>query len=36
MWRTLHYDFGGTDIAFVTLTDCAHVIEIMADVEFGD
>jgi len=34
VWRTLEYDFGGTDTVLVKLTDGVHVIEVLADVEF--
>jgi hypothetical protein len=34
LWRTLEYDFGGTDTVLATLTDGVHVIEVLADVEF--
>ena len=35
VWRTLEYDFGGTDTVLVKLTDGAHVIDVLADVEFA-
>ena len=34
MWRTLEFDFGGTNTVLVTLTDGARVVEIVTDVEF--
>ena len=34
MWRTLEFDFGGTDTVLVTLTDGAAVVQVLTDVEF--
>jgi hypothetical protein len=35
VWRTLEFDFGGTDTVLVTLTDGVQVIEVLADVELA-
>jgi hypothetical protein len=35
MWRTLEYDFGGTDTALLVLTDGVHDVQILTDVEFA-
>ena len=34
MWRTLEYDFGGTDTVLVTLTDGIRIVQVLAAVEF--
>lgn len=34
MWRTLEFDFGGTDTVLVTLTDGVAVVQVLTDVEF--
>jgi hypothetical protein len=33
VWRTLEFDFGGTDTVLVKLTNGAQVIEVLTDVE---
>ena len=33
MWRTLEFDFGGTNTVLVKLTDGAQVIEVLTGVE---
>jgi len=35
MWRTLEFDFGGTDTVLVVLNDGVHDVQILTGVEFA-